>query len=111
MPSAIILNTASKASTTGGTFADTLTANSGDSLSIANYTSGNAEIFKMWGLDSANVAELALTDTRTETVTCTAADAVVSSWLTKDDNLPGVSGSFISWEQAKALRETTIGIR
>ena len=157
MPSAIILNTASKASTTGGTFADTLTANSGDSLSIANYTSGNAEIFKMWGIDSANVAELALTDTRTDsihdpqfgirfniaaaspaaagsvgshymisegytvpvfsgdtltmTVTSPAADAVVSSWLTKYDNLPGVSGSFISWEQAKALRETTIGVR
>lgn len=157
MPPAIILNTASKASTTGGTFADTLTANSGDSLGIANFTNGNARIFKMWGIDSASVAELALTDTRTDsihdpqfgikfnipaavggsagsvgshymisegytvpvfsgdtltmTVSSTAADAVVTSWLTKYDDLPGVSGQFITWEQAQNYRETTIGVR
>lgn len=157
MASAIILNTASKASTTGGTFADTLTANSGDSLSIANFVSGGAQIFKMWGIDSASVAEMALTDTRTDsihdpqfgirfniaaaspaaagsvgshymisegytvpvysgdtltmTVTSTAADAVLVSWLTKYDNLPGVAGQFARWEQVQSMRETTIGVR
>lgn len=68
MPPAIILNTASKANTTGGTFADTLTANSGDSLAINNFTNGSAQIFQMWGIDSDAVAEVALTDTRTDSI-------------------------------------------
>ena len=37
MPHAIVLNSASKASLTGGSFADTLTANGGDSLTIPNF--------------------------------------------------------------------------
>jgi hypothetical protein len=157
MPPAIILNTASKASTTGGTFADTLTANSGDSLSIP-LTGDNANyIFKMWGSDSAHIAEVAVTDSRTDsihdpqfgvrsnlaalvpggagnvgshtmlsgpaniqvypgdaltmTVTSTAADAVLVSWLTKYNDLPGVSGQFARWEQIQALRDTVIGVR
>jgi hypothetical protein len=68
MPPAIILNTYSKASTTGGTFADTLTANSGDSLSIPLTGNNDNRIFKMWGSDSAHVAELALTDSRTDSI-------------------------------------------
>jgi len=157
MPQAIILNTASKASTTGGTFADTLTANSGDSLSIPLTNDDENRIFKMWGSDSAHVMELALTDSRTDsihdpqfgvrqnfaalvpggagtvgshttlsgptniqvfpgdaltmTVTTTAADAVLVSWLTKYNALPGVSGQFATWEQVQAARGTTIGVR
>jgi hypothetical protein len=157
MPPAIILNSASKANTSGGTFADTLTANSGDTLAIQNYISGGARIFSMWGIDSDSVAELALTDTRTDsihdpqygirfnipslipggaasvgshylvsegmsipvysgdaltmTVTTTAADDVLVSWLTQYDDLPGVSGQFARWESVQALRETTIGCR
>jgi hypothetical protein len=65
---AVILNTASKANTTGGAFADTLTANTGDSLSIPNFVNGGARIFSMWGIDSDSVAELALTLTRYESV-------------------------------------------
>src|SRR5207237_10107104 len=68
MPHALVLNTASKANTTGGTFADVLTANSGDSLAIANFINGGARIVKMWGIDSDAVAELALTDTRSDSV-------------------------------------------
>jgi hypothetical protein len=157
VPHAIILNTASKASTTGGTFADTLTANSGDSLAIPNFVNGGARILKMWGIDSTSVAELALTysrvdtvhdpqfgirfnipslfpggagkpaahtlikepmaipvfsgDTGVMTVTTTAGDGILVSWLTEYDDLPGTAGSFASWEQVLALRETTIGLR
>src|SRR6185437_4746617 len=68
MPHALVLNSASKANTTGGTFADTLTANSGDSLAIANFTNGNARIAKMWGIDSDAVAEIAITDTRFDSI-------------------------------------------
>ena len=68
MPHALVLNTASKASLTGGTFADTLVANSGDSLAVANYggdasTSG-ARILEAWAIDSTSVAELQLIYTR-----------------------------------------------
>jgi hypothetical protein len=65
---AIILNTASKASTTGGTFADTLTANTGDSLGIPLTNDSENYIFKMWGMDSVSVAEVAVTDTRTDSI-------------------------------------------
>ena len=157
MPPAIILNTASKANTTGGTFADTLSANSGDSLSVANFTNGSAHIFKAWGIDSDSVAELALTDNRSDsihdpqygvrfnvpslipggaaavgshylvsegytipvfsgdtltmTVTTTAADDMLVSWMTKYDDLPGVSGQYGRWEQIQQMRDTTIGVR
>jgi hypothetical protein len=157
VPHALVLNTASKANTTGGTFADVLTANSGDSLGIANFVNGGARIVKMWGIDSDSVAELALTDTRfdsihdpqfgvrfniaslipggaavvgahtfldapedipvysgdtlTMTVTTSASDDVVVSWMTEYDDLPGTFGQFATWERVKALRETTIGLR
>jgi hypothetical protein len=154
---AIILNTASKASTTGGTFADTLTANSGDSLGIPLTNDSENYIFKAWGMNSAHVSEIAVTDTRSDsihdpqfgvrwnisalqpgtagtngsrtllsgptniqvfpgdtlamTVTSTASDGVLASWLTKYNSLPGVSGNFARWEQIQGLRDTTIGVR
>ena len=157
MPRAIVLNTASKASTTGGTFADTLTANSGDSLAIPNLQSGQGKIIRMWGIDSANVGELALTagrvesvhdpqfgvrfniapnvggsagspaavpmieapnyldvftgDTLTFTVTSTAGDAVVVSWMTEYQDLPGVQASFANWQSVVNNRFTEIGVR
>ncbi len=57
MPHAIVLTTASKANTTGGTFADTLVANTGDSLAVASYLDGGARIIEAWGIDSDHVAE------------------------------------------------------
>lgn len=157
MPHAIVLNTASKASTTGGTFADTLTANNLDSLSVPSLQSGEGRIINMWGIDSASVAELALTsnrpesthdpqfgirfniapniggsagspaavplvtppndvrifsgDTLTFSVTSTAADAVVVSWLSEYQDLPGVSARFASWDRVQALRTADIGVR
>jgi hypothetical protein len=157
MPQAIILNTASKANTTGGTFADTLTANSGDSLAIPLTNDDQNFIHTMWGIDSDSVAELALTDTRTDsvhdpqygvranipalipggaaavgshyvlrppsniqvfpgdsltmTVTTTAADDILVSWLTRYNALPGVAGQFATWERVQSMRETDIGVR
>src|SRR5438067_1680779 len=156
MPHAVVLNTASKAGTTGGTFADTLTANSLDSLSVP-FFNGNGRILKMWGIDSDAVAELALTDSRvdsihdpqygirfnipalipggaavvaahallkapsdvslypgdalTMTVTSTAGDDVVVSWLSEYDDLPGTAGTFASWDRVKAMKFTDIGLR
>jgi hypothetical protein len=52
-----ILTTASKANTTGGTFADSLTANALDSLSIPQFVNGGARISHAWGMDSDSVAE------------------------------------------------------
>ena len=64
MPYAVILNTASVAATAGGTFADSLTANSGDSLQVGNYDTGGARIIQMWGCDSDSAAELEVYYTR-----------------------------------------------
>ena len=157
MPQALILNTASKAGTTGGTFADTLSANSGDSLSIPLTGDNENYIHSMWGIDSDSIAELALTDSRTDsihdpqygvrsnipalipggaaavgshyllrppaniqvfpgdsltmTVTSTASDDVLVSWLTRYNNLPGVAGQFARAEQVIPMRDTVIGVR
>jgi hypothetical protein len=157
MPRAVVLNTASKASLTGGTFADTLTANSGDSLTIPNLQSGQGKVLRMWGIDSASVAELALTagrvesihdptygirvnipavalggagtvgglpiieppnyidvftgDALTMTISGTASDAVVVSWLTEYQDLPGVQASFANWQSVINTRFTEIGVR
>ena len=64
MGRAIVLTTASKASTTGGTFADSLTANSGDSLSVANFQNGEANVLEAWGNDSTSVMEVSWLFTR-----------------------------------------------
>lgn len=66
MPHAIVATTASKASLTGGTFADSLTANSGDSLNVVNFNNGGARVLEAWGIDSASVAELSWVYTRPE---------------------------------------------
>lgn len=157
MPRAVILNTASKANLTGGTFADSLSANSGDSLTVANYQSGGARIIEMWGIDSDSVAELEVLSTRPETshdsvhgiramlpsialggaatnaafdllpgynhiplypadaltmsVSGTAADDVVVSWVTEYDDLGGIQASFTTYEQVMAAYVSTIGFR
>src|SRR5437660_7723368 len=157
MPRAVVLNSASKAGTTGGTFADTLTANSGDTLAIPNLQTGKGRVMRMWGIDSDSVMELALTagrvesihdpqygirfnvpalalggaasvaalplieppnyidvytgDTLTFTVTTTASDDVLVSWLTEYADLPGVQASFATWQSVQAARFSEIGVR
>lgn len=66
MPYALIATTASKANLAGGTFADTLTANTGDSLAVSAYQSGGARVVEMWGGDSDSVAEMEIFYTRPE---------------------------------------------
>jgi hypothetical protein len=68
MPRAVVLNTASKANLTGGVGADVLTANTLDSLAIPNLQSGQGKVMRMWGNDSAHVAEILLTAGRVESV-------------------------------------------
>lgn len=157
MPRAIVLNSASKANTTGGTFADTLTANAGDSLAVANFNNGGAKILEAWAIDSDSVAEIqvvytrpeathdqshgfrvmipALTpggaavvaahnllpgygtvdlyksDTPTVSVTTTAADDFLYSWVTLYDDLPGVSSVMCSWDYIRQHQKSIVGIR
>jgi hypothetical protein len=157
MPRAVVLNTASKANLTGGSFADNLTANAGDSTAVANFNTGGARMIEAWAIDSDSVAELeifytrpeathdqqhglrveipALTpggagtvaahnilpgygvidlyksDTVTLSVTGTASDDFVYSWVTLYDDLPGVSGVFASWDQVTALQKSAVGIQ
>ena len=157
MPHAIVLNSAGKANLTGGSFADTLSALAGDSLTIPNFVNGGARIFKAWGIDSDSILEVALTDGRFDsihdpqygvrfnvpalipggaavvgahnmlippakipvfsgdslafTVTGTASDDVLVSWLTEYDDLPGTAGQFIDWSTVNSLWETVIGLR
>lgn len=66
MPRAIVLNSASKANLTGGTFADALTENSGDSRAVANFDTGGARILEAWAIDSDSVAEVEVIYTRPE---------------------------------------------
>src|SRR5215472_14011739 len=56
--------TQSKANTTGGTFADTLTANSPDSANIAVFQNGQARVLNAWGQDSDSVGEFEVICTR-----------------------------------------------
>lgn len=64
MGRALVLTTASKANTTGGTFADSLTANSPDSLAVANFNTGEANVLEVWGNDSTSVMEVQMIYTR-----------------------------------------------
>lgn len=61
---AVVCVNASKANTTGGTFADSLSANGTDSLNIAVFQDGQAKVINMWGIDSDSVAELEVISTR-----------------------------------------------
>jgi hypothetical protein len=64
MGRALVLTTASKAGTTGGTFADTLVANAGDSLAVANFNDGQANLLEFWGNDSTSTMEVQMIYTR-----------------------------------------------
>ena len=64
MGRALVCNSAGKLNTGGGTFADTLAAVSPDSLSVA----AGARVLDMWGIDSASVAEIAVTLSRQQSV-------------------------------------------
>jgi hypothetical protein len=66
MPYAQILTTASKKDLTGGAFADTLSANAGDSLAVANFNTGGARVLEAWAIDASNVLEVAWVYTRPE---------------------------------------------
>jgi len=66
MPYAQVLSVASKATTTGGTFADALTANSNDSLAVANFDTGGARVLEAWCVDDTSAAEFSWVWTRPE---------------------------------------------
>ena len=66
MPYAQVLTTASKANLSGGAFADTLTVNTNDSLSVANFNTGGARVLEAWGIDSDSVMEGQMIWTRPE---------------------------------------------
>jgi hypothetical protein len=72
VPYAQIWTTTSVASATGGTFADTLVANTGDTTNVANYgnalgpNGSGARILEAFGIDSAHVAEFEVIYTRPE---------------------------------------------
>ena len=161
MPYAQVLTTASKAGTTGGTFADNLSANTLDSLSVANFNTQDpqgrgARVLEMWGCDSDSVAEfefiwsrpfathdqshgyrvecpaialggaatnsafnflggydvinLFKSDTVTISVTSTASDDVLASWVTEYDDLPGSQAVFVSPGQVANLHQSKVGI-
>lgn len=153
MPRACILTTASKASLTGGAFADTLAANTGDVLGVQNFTQGQARIIEWWGIDSASVAELAMFssrfhdptfgiraaipslvpggaakpaahdllpgllaqrvysgDTITVKASGTAADGVVTSFITEYDDLPNLTTPFYDWPTVQNLIVNLVGI-
>ena len=151
-----VLTTASKANLTGGTFADNLAANVGDSLAVPGYIHGGARLTHAWGIDSDSICEGELLytrfdsvhdqqhgfrfqlpsltpggaatvaaheifyppfkvdvfsgDTATISVSGTAADDVIVSYITEFDDLPGTQATFASWEQVKALKATVIGL-
>lgn len=55
--------------------------------------------------------ELFKSDVATITVTTTASDDFMQSWVTLYDDLPGTQGVFASWDQVQALRKSTVGIQ
>ena len=66
MPYAQVLTSMSKANATGGTFADALSANTGDSASVANFDSGGARVLEAWAVDDTSAAEFSFVWTRPE---------------------------------------------
>lgn len=70
MAAAAILNAASVSSATGGTFADTLTINTGggatDSFTIPTTNTGYGDLIALWAADSAHAAEFEVYATRTD---------------------------------------------
>lgn len=61
-----VLTTAYKANLGGGAFADSLAANSGDSLTASQFTNEGARIINMWGIDSDSAMEGEIYYTRPE---------------------------------------------
>lgn len=55
---AVQLTTTSIVGAAGGTFADTFTAASGDSTTVAVFQTGGARVFRAWGIDSDSIAEI-----------------------------------------------------
>lgn len=157
MGRAVILTTVAKANLTGGTFADNLTAQSTDTTTVQQFSSGGARILEMWGIDSDSVAELEVIFTRPESthdqqhgvrmsipgtalsgaatlaafdllgqhgtipvsssdvptfsVSGTAADDVVVSYITEYDDLSNVSVGFALPQTIESLRKSTFGFR
>jgi hypothetical protein len=67
MPYAQVLTTASLAgAATSTTFGNTLAANSGDSLAVANYNTGGARMLEAWAIDSDTAGEFSFKYTRPE---------------------------------------------
>ena len=66
MGRALVCTTAAKANTSGGTFADNLSAQGSDSLSVPYFSNGTAKIVDMWGIDSDSVGELEVISTKPE---------------------------------------------
>ena len=63
---AVQLTTVQIAGAAGGTFADTFTAATGDSSTVATFLTGGARVFSAWGIDSDSIAEIAWYYTRTD---------------------------------------------
>jgi hypothetical protein len=66
MGRALVCVSASKATTTGGTFGDNLASNVGDSLAVPYFANGSAKIVDMWGINSTSVGELQVLSTKPE---------------------------------------------
>jgi hypothetical protein len=69
VPYALVATTVYASSTTGGTFADTLAANSGDTTAVAAYNDsagGGARVKEAWAMDSAHACEIQFMYTRPE---------------------------------------------
>jgi hypothetical protein len=66
LPYAQVLNSASIASSTGGTFADSFVINSTDSFAVANFVNGGARMLEAWGIDNLHIAEFEWIYTRPE---------------------------------------------
>jgi hypothetical protein len=62
-------------------------------------------------LGGAETIDLYKSDTATFTVTGTAGDGVVVSYVTEYDDLPGASAVFINAAQAAGLQKSALGIR
>ena len=67
MPYALVATTVYNSSTTGGTFADSLAANSGDNVAVAAFNDsagGGARIKEAWAMDSTHACEIEMIYTR-----------------------------------------------
>lgn len=156
MPRTLVATSVGKAGITGGAWADSLSALSGDSMQVYNYANGGARVVYAWGIDSDSVMEgrwkytkpesthdpnygfrfqipalvpggaasvaahnilpgeleidVFANDTATIDITGTAADDVLLTYLTEYDDLPGASPYYLTWDQVKAMRKSTLAV-